>query len=54
MVMRRDEWSVRIESRTRLTATTKLFQFSGDVEAFEGDTLFDRRVWNLSVPRRLV
>jgi putative CocE/NonD family hydrolase len=54
MVMRRDDWSVRIESRTRLTATTELFQFSGDVEAFEGDNLFDRRVWNVSVPRRLV
>ena len=54
MVMRRDDWSVRIESRTRLTATTDLFQFSGDVEAFEGDNLFDRRVWNVSVPRRLV
>ena len=54
MVMRRDDWSVRVESRTRLTATAELFQFSGDVEAFEGDTLFDRRVWNLSVPRRLV
>jgi hypothetical protein len=54
MVMRRNDWSVRIESRTRLTATTELFQFSGDVEAFEGDNLFERRVWNLSVPRRLV
>jgi putative CocE/NonD family hydrolase len=54
MVMRRGDWSVRIESRTKLTATGALFLFSGDVEAFEGDEPFDHRVWTLSVPRRLV
>jgi hypothetical protein len=54
MVMRRGDWSVRVESRTKLTSTSALFQFSGDVEAFEGDRLFKHRVWSLSVPRRLV
>ena len=54
MVMCRDGWSVRLESKTRLTATREVFQFVGDVEAFEGERPFARRVWNLSIPRRLV
>jgi uncharacterized protein len=54
MIMRRADWSVRVESRTKMTATAELFQFSGDIEAFEGDDLFEQRVWSLSVPRRLV
>jgi hypothetical protein len=54
MVMRRTDWSIRIESRTKMTSTGELFQFSGDVEAYEGDDLFEHKEWNLSVPRRLV
>jgi uncharacterized protein len=54
MIMRRADWSVRVESRTKMTATAELFQFSGDIEAFEGDAPFGQRSWSLSVPRRLV
>lgn len=54
MVMRRSDWDIRIESRTVMTSTGDLFQFSGDVIAYEGDDLFAQKVWTQSVPRRLV
>ncbi|HEX6986007.1 MAG TPA: hypothetical protein VF170_11560, partial [Planctomycetaceae bacterium] len=54
MMMRRDAWSVRLTSKTQLTATKDAFRFEGNVEAFEGDTPFASRVWSLSIPRRLV
>jgi hypothetical protein len=54
MVMRRDGWDIRIESRTVMTSTVELFQFSGEVTAYEGDEQFGQRIWNQSVPRRLV
>jgi len=53
-IMRRADWSVRIESRTRLTATRDTFQFSADVEAFEGDDTFAKRKWQLTIPRNMV
>jgi hypothetical protein len=52
--MRRKDWSVRIESRTCLTATRKAFQFSADLEAFEDDEPFGRRTWQMAIPRQLV
>jgi uncharacterized protein len=51
--MRRKDWSVRIESRTRLTATAENFHFNADLEAFEGDQLFARRTWRIAIPRLL-
>ena len=53
-LMRRAEWSVRIECRTRLTATRTSFQFGADLEAFEGDQPFAHREWRVAIPRRLV
>lgn len=52
--MRRDGWSVRLACRTRLTATATMFQFAGDLEAFEGDTEVARKHWALAIPRALV
>jgi uncharacterized protein len=52
--MRRKNWSVRIESRARLTATRDAFQFSADLEAFEDDEPFGHRTWQLAIPRQLV
>jgi hypothetical protein len=54
MTMRRKHWSVRIESRTRLSATRDTFQFSADLEAFEDDEPFGQRNWQLTIPRQLV
>jgi hypothetical protein len=53
-VMRRNDWCVRIESRTWLSATREAFQFSADVDAFEDDEPFGQRSWRLSIPRQLV
>jgi len=52
--LQRRSWSVRVECRTRLTATAEYFQFTGDLEAFEGDAPFAHREWNLTIPRALV
>jgi hypothetical protein len=51
--MRRADWSVRIECRTRLAATKSSFQFSADLVAFEGDEPFAHREWQVSIPRDL-
>ncbi|MGH6945215.1 MAG: CocE/NonD family hydrolase, partial [Geminicoccaceae bacterium] len=51
--MRRADWSVRIECRTRLSSTRSAFQFSGELEAFEDDEAFARRAWRISIPRDL-
>jgi uncharacterized protein len=52
-VMRRSDWSVRIETRTRLAATRDTFQFSADLEAFEGEQPFAHREWLITIPRQL-
>ncbi len=51
--LRRGDWSVRIECRTRLAATIEVFQFTCDLEAYEGEVPFARREWNLAIPRAL-
>jgi uncharacterized protein len=53
-MLRRDDWSVRVECRTRLAATADAFQFSGNLDAFEGDTNVARREWTIAIPRLLV
>jgi hypothetical protein len=52
--LRRGDWSVRLECRTRLTATAETFQFSGTVQAFEGSEPFTARDWTLAIPRKLL
>jgi hypothetical protein len=52
--MRRRDWSVRIESRVRLSATRDAFQFGAELEAFEDDQPFGQRSWQLTIPRQLV
>jgi len=53
-VMRRGDWAIRLICRSRLTATEKYFQFSCDLETFEGDRPFVERSWAVSIPRKLV
>lgn len=50
-VLRRDGWSIRIDCRTRLTATAEAFQFSADIDAFEGGEPFASRHWVMAIPR---
>jgi hypothetical protein len=53
-LMKRRDWSVRLECRTRLAATIETFQFSGELEAYEGDRLVKRHDWTLAIPRSLL
>lgn len=50
-LFRRDDWEVRLGCSTRLSATATVFQFSGDLEAFEGGKLVGHRQWAISIPR---
>ncbi|MDX1402046.1 MAG: CocE/NonD family hydrolase, partial [Kiloniellales bacterium] len=50
-MLRRGEWSVRLICRTSLTGTTHNFQFSCDLEAFEGEKVFRERNWAQTIPR---
>ncbi len=50
-LLRRPGWEVRVHCATRLTATREHFQFSGDLEAFEGDNEIVHRRWALAIPR---
>ncbi|MDA0662035.1 MAG: CocE/NonD family hydrolase [Proteobacteria bacterium] len=52
--LRRDDWSIRVDCRTRLSVTADTFQFSGDVEAFDDGAPFESRHWTLAIPRRLL
>lgn len=53
-LLRRGDWSVRIECRTRLSATVQAFQFTGDLVVYEGDETIARRDWAIAIPRALV
>lgn len=53
-LLRRGDWSVRIECRTRLSATAQAFQFTGDLVVYEGDETIARRDWAIAIPRALV
>ncbi len=53
-LLRRGDWSVRIECRTRLSATVQAFQFTGDLVVYEGDETIARRDWAIAIPRGLV
>ncbi len=52
--MKRGDWAIRVECRTRLSATVDTFQFAGELEAFEGDQLIKRYDWTLAIPRALL
>jgi predicted acyl esterase len=52
--LRRGEWHVWIDLRTRLTATRDHFQFTADLACWEGSEPFAERHWVLAIPRRLV
>jgi hypothetical protein len=53
-VLRRADWSIRIETRTRLSATNEAFRLQAEVEAYEGDACVFTRAWDRRIPRDLV
>jgi hypothetical protein len=50
----RDDWRVRIDLRTSLSATKETFHFTAELDAFEADEIFETRRWTTDIPRRLV
>jgi hypothetical protein len=53
-ILRRGEWQVRIETRTRLSATQEAFLLAVDLDAYEGDESAFSKHWEQTVPRELV
>ena len=50
----RDDWQVRIESRSALSADSEHFYITAAVEAFEGDERVFTKTWDRKVPRDMV
>lgn len=51
MEFERDDWRIRLETSTRLTADATMFHAECDAAAFEGGQEVFRRAWRFSVPR---
>ena len=47
----RDDWSVRTETRLRLTSDEQAFHLTGDIEAFEGEERVLHRELSQTIPR---
>ncbi len=53
-MLRRNDWSTRIETHTRLTSSSDVFRLHATLDAYEqGTRIFSKR-WDRSVPRDLV
>ncbi|MEF2551668.1 CocE/NonD family hydrolase [Aurantimonas sp. A2-1-M11] len=52
--MRRDGWSVRTVTETRLACNAGDFQIVARLRAWEADDLVRDKAWNLAIPRHLV
>jgi hypothetical protein len=51
MSLRRDGWSVRVETDARLTATTDAFHLEARLDAMEDGRVVRARTWTVNVPR---
>lgn len=51
-VMGRAGWRIRIETETALTGDAEAFTLTGELRAYENDTLVRTRTWHERVPRR--
>ena len=49
--MARDDWSVRTETRTRLTCDSTHYYIDASLRAWAGETLEREHDWSVSVPR---
>ena len=53
-VFRRDSWSTRVRTRTRMVSDSSDFHLEAELEGFEGDRRVYHRTWSVSVPRECV
>lgn len=54
IVLRRGDWTVRVETRTRLSAASDAFHLQAELEAYEGDACIFSKDWDRTIPRELV
>ena len=54
VMLRRGDWRIYLTLTTRLTATETMFQFAGDLTAYEGDEQVTAKRWTEAIPRHLV
>ena len=52
--MQRDDWSVEVIARTRLTANMDNFNLEADLDVYENDKRILGRTWNKKIPRDCV
>jgi hypothetical protein len=50
-VLRRDSWSTRVRTRTRMVSDSSDFHLEAELEGFEGDRRVYHRTWSVSIPR---
>ncbi|MGH6902342.1 MAG: CocE/NonD family hydrolase, partial [Geminicoccaceae bacterium] len=50
----RGDWQVRVETRTRMRATSEDFLIDAELDAYEGERRVFSRNWRSSIPRDLV
>jgi putative CocE/NonD family hydrolase len=53
-VLSRDDWDIRIETRTQMTATSQQFRLSGTLRALKHGKEVASRVWSEAIDRDLV
>ncbi len=53
-ILRRDNWSVRVECRTALSSTRDTFRLEASLQAFEGGRLVFEREWDEEITRDLL
>jgi hypothetical protein len=50
-IFRRDSWSTRVRTRTRMVSDSSDFHLEAELEGFERDRRIYHRTWSVSVPR---
>jgi putative CocE/NonD family hydrolase len=53
-VFRRDSWSTRVRTRTRMVSDSSDFHLEAELEGFEGGRRIYHRTWSVTVARELV
>jgi len=53
-LFRRGPWSVRVDTRARMTSTKEAFRIVAELKASEGNEVVFSRQWDRKIPRKLV
>jgi hypothetical protein len=54
MGLRRDDWEVRAETFSRMTADADHFHITNVLDAYEGNVRVFNKTWHVKIPRHLV